>query len=131
MPEGELRQRQLTFFLKEIEYSSHDSAYMRFLFEIVQSFSEEEERIRILTKFVECNRSYADFEALSLEPWHYGWVGSEVPVLQGRIDYFRSLLPIFNTVDLLQHRLKIEKCIQRCQEAMERAKREDFVDEAL
>ncbi len=70
-----------------------------------------------------------DFEKLRLEPSHWGWEGSAVPMLQGRVTYLESLLPLLSNVDLLRQRQYVEREIQEIQTEIEWEKKRDFMEE--
>jgi len=47
--------------------------------------------------------------------------------LQRRLEFFESLMPIFNTVELLRHRQHVDRLIQRTRTSIEVEKRRDFM----
>ena len=50
-------------------------------------------------------------------------------MLQERLEYFESLLPLTNTVNLLQHKQYIEQEIQSIRSQIEHEKKRDFMEE--
>ena len=50
-----------------------------------------------------------------------------MPMHQKRMEFFESLLPIFNKVDFLQHKKSIERQIEYIQKEIEREKKRDFI----
>lgn len=50
-------------------------------------------------------------------------------MLQRRVDYWESLLPILNTVDLLPHKQHVECCIGGLRAQIEREKKNDFIED--
>ena len=46
------------------------------------------------------------------------WSGSEVPLIQKRIDYLNRLLPLLNGLDFLNHKKYIEDEIENKKEYM-------------
>lgn len=48
------------------------------------------------------------FERLSLEPSHWGGIGSMIPDMQERIEYLRSLLPLVSGIKYLKQKQRIE-----------------------
>ena len=52
-----------------------------------------------------------------------------MPMLQKRLDYFETLMPLLNTVDLLEHKQYIEMIIQGIQHDIEREKKKDFMED--
>ena len=105
-----------------------NSAVMKLIFLVIASF-EPERRKGYITLFVAFNKRFKDFEKLSLEPSIKSWSGSHVPVLKEEIDYFESLLLIFNKSDLLEHKQLIEKHISSLRRQMEWEKKRDFMDD--
>lgn len=79
--------------------------------------------------FVENNSNFKDFQKIPLESFINSWSGSAVPMYQARIDYYQSLIPCLNKVELLQHRQYIEKRIQGYRETVESEKKKDFMEE--
>jgi hypothetical protein len=48
-------------------------------------------------------------------------------MLEKRVDYFESLLPHLNDVQLLQHRQHVERIIQGFRKRIELGKKKDFI----
>ena len=125
-----IRKRQEQLLGKLVELRHADVAFMRYLFEAIADFPEERRR-PLISLFLACNASSEAFEGLRLEPNHWSWSGSQVSVLQARIDFFESLLPLLNTVRLLEHRRFIEHKIQGLREGVEGEKKENFMKAGL
>ena len=66
---------------------------------------------------------------LSLESDHWGWSGSAVPMYQARVEFWEALLHLCNTVELLDHKLFIERHIQSYRKRVEEEKKSDFIEE--
>lgn len=78
--------------------------------------------------FLQENRSVKDFEHLAfLHDYSSSWIGSAVPMYEGKVAFYESFLPLFNSADLLEHRLIIENQIKYNKEEIERHKKRDFV----
>jgi hypothetical protein len=123
-----VQQRQDELLGRLIEERYNDSKFMMFLFGLIAQFSPERRR-QYIALFLHCNKVFEDFKELSLEPSSWNFNGSLVPVLQGRIEYFESLLPMLNTVELLQHKQFIEEHIQSLRKEIEWAKKRDFMED--
>jgi hypothetical protein len=128
--ESDLRigERQDRFLTELIEQYYDDSGFMEFIFDLIAEFPPQR-RHQFIELFVKLNKNFKDFEKLRLEPSHWGWEGSAVPMLQGRLSYLESLLPLFSTVDLLQHRQYVERDIQEIRARIEWEKKRDFMEE--
>jgi hypothetical protein len=95
--------RQDAFLDEMIEHRHGDSDLMQTLFAVIRSMAEDRRR-RHIANFLRCNQDYDAFARLPLESDSWGWNGSAVPMYQRRVDYFESLLPMLNTVELLRHK---------------------------
>ena len=122
----EARGRQDAYLLGLIDERNSDADFMAYLFGVIADFSPERRWI-FVERFVQRNKSFEAFKRLPLEPSSWSWSGSEVPVLQGRVNYWELLLPIMNTVDLLPHKQYVERHIQSLRAQIEREKKNDFI----
>ena len=95
---------------------------------MIAQFSAERRKY-FFSLFLSHNKRFDDFKKFPLEPSSGSWSGSAVPMLQGRVDFFESLLPLLNTVDLLQHKQFVERIIQGVRQEIEREKKRDFIDD--
>jgi hypothetical protein len=123
---GEVQERQDVYLLLLIDKRSEDKGFMEYLFGVISHFSPERRRL-FIERFVRCNTNFDTFRGLLLEPNSWGTSGSWVPVLQGRVDYWESLLPTMNTVDLLPHKQYVERYVQWLRIEIEREKKRDFI----
>jgi hypothetical protein len=121
-------ERQDGFLNELIERCCNESEFMEFIFALIAEFPPERRR-QFVALFVKRNKNYQDFEKLRLEPSHWSWEGSAVPMFQGRVSYLESLLPLLGTVDLLQHRQYVEREVQEIQMRIELEKKRDFMEE--
>lgn len=75
------------------------------------------------------NKSFDDFESLSLEPDSVGWSGSKVPILQERVDFINKLISLCDSVQLLKHRQYLERRLQYLRKEIRGEKKRDFTEE--
>jgi len=116
-------------FLDEMIQRRHgDSDFVHTLFAVIRNMSEDRRRRHIRT-FLRHNQEFDAFAQLPLESDSWGWTGSAVPMLQRRVDFFESLLPMLSTVSLLRHKQLVEQKIQYLRDDIEREKKKDFVGE--
>jgi hypothetical protein len=119
-------EKQDTFLLNLIRGNAQNQEMMNIIFRAIAHF-EPERRKKFVSIFLSHNQNFSHFENLLLEPDSWGWSGSAVPVISGRIEYWQSLLPLVDSVDLLDHRRLIEERIQGLQRYMESEKKADFI----
>ncbi len=120
--------KQDDFLLRLIENNAHDSDIMKLVFSTTARF-EQDRRTKFTATFLKENKDIKDFEELPLEPMSWSWSGSAVPVIDGRISFWESLLPLCDSVDVLRHKKYIEKNIQNLQKALEQEKKSDFMND--
>ena len=119
-------EKQDAFLLGLMEANAQNNDMMILIFGTIAHFEPERQR-NFVSAFLSHNKNFSDFEALPLEPNSGGWSGSAVPMISGRIDYWQSLLPLVESVELLDHRRFIEDRIQGLQRYMESEKKADFI----
>lgn len=125
-PERVKREDELLSAL--IQEHHQDQDFMDLVFGIVVEFKAER-RKQFYALFLTNNKEFPDFERLPFEPSHGGWSGSAVPMLQGKVDFFQSLLPLVNTVDLLKHKQHVEHFIDGYRNSIERTKKHEFMED--
>lgn len=124
----EAKERQDAFLKTVIESDSTNTDIMSLIFGTIGHF-EVERRVPLVAHFLTRNQDLEAFQTLPLEPNIWGWSGSAVPMIAGRISYWESLLPFCNSINLLQHRKYIEERIQGLQRYLEAEKKSDFIDD--
>lgn len=123
--EEDLVRREDEFLRQSISTRADDADFIPFLFELISGFSAERRRTHLAT-FLQHNQNPDDFARLRLEPMSWFGSGSWVPVVQRRIEFWESLLPLTSGVHLLDHRLAVERQIESLRRELGRWKREDF-----
>lgn len=125
-----LMERQDAFLLKLIEENFTNDDVVEMAFDTISEFAPAR-RIKFIERFLADNKDLDKFKLLQIEPNHWSWSGSQVPVLQNRAEYLESLLPLLNTVELLEHKQYLEQKIRALREHIEEEKKRDFLEERL
>jgi len=86
----DLQNRQDAYLLRLMNERIDDVDFIEYLFELISHFSHKR-RLLFVKKFVQLNENFETFKRLALEPSSWSSNGSWVPVLQGRIDYWKLL----------------------------------------
>lgn len=108
---NEIAEKQEKWIRYTIRKYCMDSERMHHLFGAIAE-SDANQKRGAIKEFLRCNSEYAIFEQLPLEPSSWSWSGSEVPVIERRIEYLKSLLSLMSGVKYLKHRKKIETRIE-------------------
>jgi hypothetical protein len=122
----DVKERQNNFLNEMIKLHYKESNYMEIIFNIISEL-EPERRIPFIITFLNLNQSFEGFQKLPLESSLINWTESAVPLHQKRMEFYESLLPLFNKVDFLQHKKLIERRIECIQTEIEREKKRDFI----
>ena len=88
---------------------------------------DEDKRIEYITLFLSYNKDFKIFKSWQLLSYSMMWSGSEVPLIQKRIDYLNRLLPLLNGLDFLNHKKYIEDEIANKKRYMDKVE----IDEIL
>ena len=109
-----------------IEKHSNDKSAMEFLFSIVCNLPVQRRLPAIIT-FCAHNPAYEDFCNISLTPTHLSWSGSEVPVIEGQINFLSILRDRLSGIQYIEHRARISEMIQHKQEYKEKVLLKEFL----
>ncbi|MCP3961903.1 MAG: hypothetical protein GY719_29015 [bacterium] len=118
--------RQRRFLESQIEARCRDVEYMTFLFFLISSFPPDQ-IVAYVAVFLEHNEDFEDFNQLRIEWRNQDGYSSRVARHQEQLDFFESLLPLFDSAALLEHKAQTERYIRRLQELKEEAKRIEFL----
>lgn len=72
------------------KYSDNDDI-LADIFIIISNRSKEG-RIKCVIELLKINNNYELFKKLQLESYNWSWSGSEIPIIESRIDYFKELM---------------------------------------
>ncbi|OZH55833.1 hypothetical protein AFK68_02035 [Hydrocoleum sp. CS-953] len=129
------RQNKLLKSLMENRYTDID--LMQLLLSVTTTFPYKR-RYQFIDLFCKHNQKFEDFKKLPLEPYvkNYKELSSEDYILSSSknieathkiVEYLKSLLPIFNRVELLEHKQYVEQKIKDFQKWIKDEKKEDFL----
>ncbi len=120
--------RRLPFLQARLEEQAENSAYVLVLLSIFSDLPDDEKR-QLVRVFVERNQRPEDFRHLPLVPPGRTWMGSLVPVLQREREFLESLLPLMNSVNLLEQRSYLEERIAGLRTWADQEKKRDFLND--
>lgn len=123
-----VHQRQVSFIEIYIRQHHANPDLMRFIFDMITDCFPNM-REHFLKVFLSFNKDFETFKMLSIEPRSYSWMGSAIPVLEGKIKALESLQPLFSTTALLKHKLHINEMILYWKYSIERESKKEFIDD--
>lgn len=127
--EGRVRRRQDATLTHLIEQHHADADVMGVVSALSSGFSGERRRA-LIAAFLRVNRDYDAFRTLELVPtMTVSWgKGGMVGAHLAKADFLESLLPLLDDVDLLEHKMYVERQARSEREWAEREKRRAFAD---
>jgi len=127
-PEGnqELIRRRDEWIAHYIEKNSNDKSAMKFLFGTVCNLPEQR-RLSAIVTLCANNPTYETFCNIPLMPTHLSWSGSEVPVIEGQINFLNTVRDHLSGIQYIEHRAHISEMIQHKQEYKERILVQEFL----
>ncbi|NET74754.1 hypothetical protein [Okeania sp. SIO1F9] len=131
------RQNQLLKSVIENRYTDID--LLQLLFSVTTTFPYER-RYQFIDLFCQYNQNFEYFKKLPIEPYvkNHKELSSEDYILSSSknieathkiVEYLESLLPIFNTIDLLEHKQYLEKEIKYFEKWIEDEKKRNFIED--
>lgn len=126
---NKLEEKQLDYLKFFITKNISNSEKIKFIFRNVISYSTDEQRKLLIKFIVDLDIKFEIFQKLSLEESSMCWQGSAVPMYQKRIEFFESLLELFESVKYLEFENHIKQIIEWKKEEIRREKKSDFLDD--
>ena len=120
-------QKKQDFFRNTVKKNASDIKFTCFLFNSSQYLSEEFRR-ELLGLFLSENAKFEDFQTLDYELTTRSWSGSRVPILERERNFLESLLPLFNSIQFLEHKSYLEQKIEGKLKAIEDEKKRYYLE---
>lgn len=129
--EIEKRKKKAVELLKKIlKQNANDKRKASFIFQLVVNCFGDKKK-EFLEVFIKANKSFEDFKyfGVDFQTNHIVMAdrGSNIPRYENKIKFYESLLPLFNSIDLLEHKSEILKKINDYNRRIEEAKKRDFI----
>lgn len=129
--EIERQKKKAVKLLKKIlKENAKDKRKANFIFQLVINCFGDKKK-EFLEVFIKANKDFEDFKYLGLEFQTNHIVmadmGSSIPRYENKIKFYDSLLPLFDSIDLLDHKAEIQKKINNYNQRIEDEKKRDFI----
>ena len=98
---------------------------------IVISNRSKEGRLNCIMELLNINNNYDIFEKIQLESCSWSWSGSEIPVIERRIDFFKELLNNIQSLgsNYIKHCMLVNEKIRLLEEYKKNTIRDEFLRE--
>lgn len=112
------------FILKNIK----DIDKIKFIFSIINEYFKDKKKDFIL-KFLEINRNIDDFKQIPLHSFFSSWSGSEIPLIDSKINYLMDLNNSINGIEYLEHKNVINENIKYLEQRKRDVKVREYVED--
>jgi len=123
----EITLKKSDFFRNAVTNNATDINFMCFIFNAAQFLSEEFRR-ELLGLFIGANTKFEDFQTLDYELTTRSWSGSRVPILEREKNFLESLLPLFSSIQFLEHKSYVENQIEGKLKSIEYENKRDYLE---
>ena len=123
----ELDEKQSEWLRNYINKNCNNENAIYFIFNIICNFTDER-KLPLILHFCKCNPSFSAFQHIHIFPNHSSWSGSEVPILESKIDFLDSIRNKLIGVDYIEHRAYLIEYIQHIQEYKDHVLMQEFID---
>jgi hypothetical protein len=127
--QSKLEEKQLMYLKSFIEININDTQKIKFIFKEIISYLSDTQRKIFIKYIIDLDIKFETFKKLSLEDSFMSWSGSAVPMYQKRIEFFESLLELFDNVKYLEFENHIKQIIEYKKVEIKREKKSDFFDD--
>lgn len=123
-----VQERQDTFIQGLIDEYCDNSSIMKYLFLIVEKFSNSRQILHI-KYLLRLQPSFELFKALQLLPSGHSWSGSFIPILQKEIEFLEDVKLLCTSSAFLEHRAYLEDLIIYHRRRIKSEEKREFLDD--
>jgi len=122
-----LKYKMIEYLKLFISENTGDTSELSPIFELITEIFPDERKM-FIELFVSINKSIKDFTELNIDDITGVYsVTSERQVYEDRITFWESLLPLFNSVELLDHKIYVQEMISSCKESLKWREKRRFL----
>ncbi|SER92903.1 hypothetical protein [Lachnobacterium bovis] len=125
-----LVERKKEWLLAQLRKSIMDvERCKKLIYMVVISYPEWE--VEYILEFTKLNNSVDDFESLYLFPLSKSWSGSEIPLINKRIELMKNLLEQLKGLHFLEHRKYLEDEMKKEEKYKERVEIREYIESSI
>ena len=122
----DLRQRQKEWFLHIITDNFSDEEKVVSIFELISQF-DENMRIECIKHLLSLNTNVSVFKKLTLVNQNECWMGSDIPILVKKKNFYKKLMTYISEIQYLAHKTYIKEMIDYYDQRIEKSKTQQFL----
>lgn len=123
-------ERKKAWLLNELKCSYADIEKCKKLIYMV-AISYPEWEVEFVLEFTKLNKSIDDFKALYLFSLFQSWSGSEIPLINKRIDFMKKLEEQLIGLEFLEHREYLEERIRSEEKHKKKVELSDYIENSI
>ena len=125
----DINKNKKQWLLDEISKSNDDINRFKKIFYYVVVIANPEYKIEYLLEFLKVNQSIEDFKMLALFPLSSSWTGSEIPLINEKINFLIELKGNLDGFGYIDHKFYLSNCIKQLEEYKERVEKREYLEE--
>ena len=125
----DINKNKKQWLLDEISKSNDDINRFKKTFYYVVVIANPEYKIEYLLEFLKVNQSIEDFKMLALFPSSSSWTGSEIPLINEKINFLTELKGNLDGFGYIDHKFYLANYIKELEEYKERVEKREYLEE--
>ena len=125
----DINKNKKQWLLDEISKSNDDINRFKKIFYYVVVIANPEYKIEYLLEFLKVNQSIEDFKMLALFPLSSSWTGSEIPLINEKINFLIELKGNLDGFGYIDHKFYLSNYIKQLEEYKERVEKREYLEE--
>ena len=122
-----LNTRKKNWLLDRLFAKIFDNEECKVLINIVTEVYPEWE-IEYLLEYLKLNKNCDDFKKLYLFPLSESWSGSQIPLINNKIELLQSLNKQISGLDYLEHKAYLEEIIKKLEEYKDKVEISEYLE---
>ena len=123
-----IRTRKEKWIQMYIQENCFDTNRMKNIFEIIVVVAPNK-KLDYINMLLKINREFSMFESVPLFPSTRSWSGSEVPIIERKIEFLQELTKTLNELDYLEHRNYLKNRIRQLEKYKQTVLKKEYIEE--
>lgn len=124
-----IKDRKKLWILNFISKNFNEAEKMESIFEMIANIFPEQ-KIEYIVEFLKYNKISNDFENIPLFPSSQSWSGSEMPVIERKIDFLETLIKEIKGPEFIAHRAYLKKRLESFGEYKQKVLINEYIENA-
>lgn len=126
---GEITKRKKEWIKNYIDQNHKNIEKMKIIFGIIASIFPGD-RKEFIIEFLKCSNDFESFKKIPLFPSSGSWSGSEVPLIDKKIDFIKELISELKGVAFIEHRAYLKENMSACEKYKQSVLVKEYLDDS-